>query len=280
MAGPSLMRTVVKVIGWLLIVGYTLSAGVSVIREITPETATGGTSGGSVGERLSENFQSRPLSEQLTMDFLLIALGVVLVIASRPKHSLAEASKSGSIPRFQREIPNWRSASRRTTILAVVIVGILVGGLLLVLRAPATENADDSAGLRLLAVRTSVNEAEFPVARGILAVQGCSTDSDCDEALRDFRTILVTYEPILEAAVAELGALRAASAPNPALLDLVKSFRDLYSIRLEGVRLYMKAIGPQIDVAMLDAGDQKWIEAALKNSDVLDALQRYAATEE
>ena len=169
--------------------------------------------------------------------------------------------------------------SRRNAILKVVIVVILVWVVVVVLRAPTTEDADLSAGQSVLTLQTSLNEAGFPVARAMLAIQTCSTDSDCDEALGDFRTTLATYEPILGDAIAELGVLSATSIENPALLNLVISYRDLNSIRLEAVRLYMKAIGSPIDFDMLGAGDQKWEESVLKLSDVLDALQRYSETE-
>ena len=81
----SLIRTVVKVFGWVLIVGYTLTSGLGVIREVAPDLMDDGPPGESVASQLSENFQSRPLSSQLFINGMFVSIGAGLVFATRRK---------------------------------------------------------------------------------------------------------------------------------------------------------------------------------------------------
>ena len=279
------MRNAAKVIGWFLIIGYTLHAGLNVINSTVPDSLDDGPRAESLVDTLSERHQSRPLEQRLVTDFLLIALGVVLVAVSRPKHSLdeapraeAEAVRAEPIPRLSPKFPDRSKNSRRNAILKVVLVAVLVGGVILVWVAQATNKADDSVVRKVLDLQTSVLKAELLVAGERLVALECSTYSECDEALRDYRTTLIPYWTILGTAVVELGALKEATA-DPALLGVVNSYREFYSVTLEAVRLDMEAIGSKIDIALLEAGDKKWEESELRANDVSDALDRYAGIE-
>jgi hypothetical protein len=81
----SLIRTAIKIVGWVRLIGYTLMAGLRVTREVAPDAIDDGPPGESVAHQLREDWRSRTLADQLFIQGMFISIGVGLVIATRRK---------------------------------------------------------------------------------------------------------------------------------------------------------------------------------------------------
>lgn len=104
------MRTAVRVIGWILIVSFTIHAGYNVIRATVGDPFENESQGESATEQrpkgtsiqrlreaevaLAEEYKRRPLASQLIGDFVTISIGVVLVIVGRRKSDIRDGNNN------------------------------------------------------------------------------------------------------------------------------------------------------------------------------------------
>ena len=140
---------------------------------------------------------------------------------------------------------------------------------------PTPERAleDRWAAVEMAPVLGRLATAGFPPASAKAAVEGCGDTADCNAKFVAFRIALLPYRPILAQAIVDL---QRSTGPTARTENLRQLILDQYGIRLEAIDLYIRGLGPPLNVADIAQADLKWNEAASKLGGIISAMEPLA----
>ncbi len=147
---------------------------------------------------------------------------------------------------------------------AVVVTAVACGG-----RGDSTSDDDlVSYQLAFLEVQEAVGGAGFGVARGLADFEICVTDDECADAMLLVADEYVPYVAVLEE---QLGVLNGLDPPA-SFRSLHDNYTEQTSLRREAGELWIDGTAT-LDIEKLTLSRNKFSEAQLLTSDILDDLQ-------